>query len=73
MSRTPRTDQQKGKDRNQLADKAKAGAQKINEAEIKGESFWCARQEQRIGGPVCQKIQSTQGCKIGLFDEVNNL
>ena len=78
MARTQRTEKQIQKDHTQLANEKAELFRKINEAEIKGQPFWCFTREQRIDGAVCKKVQSTAGCPAGadncpLWDSKANL
>ena len=53
-------------------EQAQESINKILDNEAEGKPFWCGQREQQIAGTaICDKIQSTQGCKMGMFSPEN--
>ncbi|MHA2113732.1 MAG: hypothetical protein ACXADW_21860 [Candidatus Hodarchaeales archaeon] len=69
MARTERTDKHREKDHKLTKNQFIKKADEIKTRNISGKAFWCEHREQMIpADKICHKIQTTQGCKIGIYN-----
>jgi hypothetical protein len=69
MARTERTDKHREKDHKLTKTQFVKKADEIKARNVSGKAFWCEHREQMIpADKICHKIQTTQGCKIGIYN-----
>jgi hypothetical protein len=68
MARTERTNEAREKDHQVTKKEFTKKADQIKLNCVAGKPFWCDQREQMVtSDKICEKIQSTQGCKAGKY------